>query len=62
MPAFDSAAAAEQEEEYKPMPVAEPEANPYAPAAQQPEQMPMGFGAERANLMNEQPSAYTSGL
>ena len=37
----------EEEEEYKPQEV-EPEQNPYAQ-----EQIPMGFGAERANLMGE---------
>ena len=47
----------QEEEEYKPQEV---EANPYAG-----EQMPMGFGAERANLMGEQavhmPSQQTTG-
>ena len=38
---------AEEEEEYKPQEV-EPDQNPYAQ-----EQIPMGFGAERANLMGE---------
>ena len=36
-----------EEEEYKPQEV-EPEQNPYAQ-----QQIPMGFGAERANLMGE---------
>lgn len=36
-----------EEEEYKPQEV-EPDQNPYAQ-----EQIPMGFGAERANLMGE---------
>ena len=49
---------AAEEQEYQPTPVEE--SNPYAAAADN--QMPMGFGAERANLMNEQPSAYSSGL
>ena len=41
----------DEEEEYKPQEVAQPEeANPY-PAAE--ESMPIGFGSERANLMQE---------
>ena len=44
--------AQQEEEEYKPQEVVVDQ-NPYA-AAQQEEQMPMGFGAERANLMGEQ--------
>jgi len=41
----------DDEEEYRPQAVVEPQHNPYASG----EQMPMGFGAERANLMGEAP-------
>lgn len=38
-----------EEEEYKPQEVEEVQANPYAA-----QEMPMGFGAERANLMAQE--------